>query len=335
MSELRKFFIDPNHGIHRSCEHNYYQWKIFKNQFGSGLAWLAEVENKPIGMVSISPRPLIINGKITSSGELGDGFVHPDFQGQGVFSTLLKLILNDADNLGYEFTYGTPTKQAYSVEKRVGYHLYNGDSLNLMVRPVNLKLLLNRYDLPKWVMNPAASIGQPLYNLLFHRVQTNTFKHVNKNFSEHVNIIKNCYDRFQKDIHIDISDTYLKWRYETNPDSYSIGFTQIDNGNNSFCIIKQGQSSGLDVGYIADYGYTDTKNSPKVLFSNAIEYLTKKNVSLIAIWAGTLPNDIKTLRRLGFFSIKLIDVIYRIAPGIDLDINDLSWRFCLSDSDNI
>ena len=333
MSELRKFFIDPSDGTRRSCEPKYYEWKLYNNPIHPGIAYIAEAGNKIVGMIAVSTRPMKVSCKSYLAGELGDGFVHPDYQRRGIFYSLLSTILPKVDKLGFVFTYGTPTAQAFSVEKKVGYIAVNTVHLKLYIRPLSLEKLFVRKK-PNIITNSLGRFGQSIYDS-FLLGKTNYLSTTIEKVSYENELIKKCYENSQCDVHANISNNYLSWRYDNNPDNYEIHTLKHDRFGDGFYIIKIGYSRGYRTGYVADYGYTYKSNMLKIIFSSALQRLRQLNVDIAATWAGSIPGDKKALISLGFIPTTSPFIIVRPGPNAPAKLSQSSWRFCIADSDNI
>jgi len=96
-SRLRKLFLDETaDSLRRSCEPEYYRWKLFDNPLRQGVFYLAYSDGKVVGMTTITPKRLCIGGKLIDGGEIGDTFTHPEWQRKGIFTTLVNLSREEA-----------------------------------------------------------------------------------------------------------------------------------------------------------------------------------------------------------------------------------------------
>ena len=333
ISQLRNLFINAPNEIRRSCSPDYYLWKIFKNPIKTGLAYLAMVDNKVVGMVSVSARPVLVRGNSIMMAELGDGFVHPNYQRRGIFVKLLNLILKDADNSGFEYIYGTPTPQAFSVEKKVGFRIQGNVKLHMYLRPIALSNILNKYSTNK-IVEIFGNIGQFILNLLsagriHSKVKTTT------RISTYSEFITRCHENGKHEIRAKINKAYLEWRYDSNPDEYKLCMVEHPVLGNGYVILKIGYSRGFKVGYIADYGYDGKSKFLREILKVIIREMGEQNIDMIATWSGTLKNDFVSLISFGFFPVSSPLVISRKNKNSELEIQDMTWRFCLADSDNI
>jgi len=112
-----------NDTARRSHNKGYYIWKLNNNPFGLGKMWIIKDKCQIVGTVSFTPKRLYINGILNQGVELCDGFTHPEYQKQGIFSTLLNMTSYNPIDGEIAFIYGTPNEQALPVEKKAGYRV--------------------------------------------------------------------------------------------------------------------------------------------------------------------------------------------------------------------
>lgn len=100
---LRKVFGESNRTV------AYYDWKLFLNPLGEGKIWVAEDNDRIIGMRTLAPKGNDIY-------ETGDTYIHPDYQGRGIITKML-------DDGEQYFAYGVPNDKIIRCYLRVGYTL--------------------------------------------------------------------------------------------------------------------------------------------------------------------------------------------------------------------
>jgi GNAT superfamily N-acetyltransferase len=333
MSDMRKRFIDESMGSRRSCEPEYYRWKLFDNPSGPGVAYVAEADGLIVGMISVSSRPMRILKTTVLAGELGDGFVHPDYQRRGIFQILLIKVLQDADQMGFTFTYGTPTDQAFSVEKKVGYSVAKNAMFRLFVRPVSLARYCDTRQSGRFFRRMGI-VGQELFDrlLIENRGLPSTQA---ENCSLHADLFERVYSRSAREIHADVSEEYLSWRYDRNPDSYETHIISDERLGEGYFILKVGKTRGYRTGYIVDYGYSGAPSLLRKIFTSALLRMKELEVDLAACWAGTVSGDILALMSCGLLPAKSHYLIVRPGRNSPENLSCLTWRFCIGDSDNI
>lgn len=140
-SSLIPSFLECASIAHR---HNYvkskmwFNWKFEENPFGKTILACAEEEGKIVGCVAYGMQPFILNNTIYNGVISFENFVHPNYQGQGVFSNLIKLAEKKALELDIDFMLVFPNKNSVR-----GYLKNNWLKLESPEYWINFKNILN------------------------------------------------------------------------------------------------------------------------------------------------------------------------------------------------
>jgi hypothetical protein len=88
-----------------------YEWLYCQNPHGSGYTWLAEDETtaEAVGMTSLFPRRLWVDGSIRLAALGGDGYVRPALRGLGIGSKMHVACRSMLSEIGVDVMYGTPS----------------------------------------------------------------------------------------------------------------------------------------------------------------------------------------------------------------------------------
>jgi GNAT superfamily N-acetyltransferase len=84
------------------------QWWVFDNPAGPGVQVGLYESEKLAGVAFITPKPFLLHGQDVMLCEIGGTETGKDFQGRGVFSTLVNHLQACAQTRGYLAMYGTP-----------------------------------------------------------------------------------------------------------------------------------------------------------------------------------------------------------------------------------
>lgn len=326
--------------IKRSCEKDYYEWKYYKNPVQMSEMCLVEDNDKIVGMTGIAPKYMkILNQRIISA-ELCDGFTDPNYQGQGIFSTLLRNILERSLEKGINIIYGTPNKLALPVEKKAGYEIIPYLRLKNFIKPINIKQTLELKIKNKLLI----SLLVPLLNLIYcNFFKMKRAKYLNNKIKIRKIVgfdirIDNFFDNVSKnyDIILERNKKYLNWRYIENPDNYNIFLAKDNDKILGYIITKTGSFSNLKVGYIVDFLTINNKVVFYNLLFEVFREFYEKNVDLVSCWAIKNSFYAKVLLRKGFLPLKNIPVIiYKNEFGRRIIHKNFKWHFTMADSDNI
>jgi hypothetical protein len=143
----------------------YFKWKLGAcNPAGKGYVSLAMLDDKVVGIVSLTRKRLLVNGRQVAGGEVGDTYsstrvrrgaqpnslsvLDPNpksFMNMSIFGRLASDVRERAQADGVQVIYGTPNSYAYpGWTKRLGYFDYLGYENQSFSRPTWL-MLIKRY----------------------------------------------------------------------------------------------------------------------------------------------------------------------------------------------
>jgi hypothetical protein len=143
----------------------YFRWKLGSdNPAGAGYVSLAMLDDKVVGIVSLTKKRLLVNGKPVAGGEVGDTYtsarvrrgaqpavsstLDPDpasFVNRSIFGRLASDTRARADADGIRVIYGTPNANAYpGWTKRLGYFDFQAYDNQSFSRPT-WRMFIKRY----------------------------------------------------------------------------------------------------------------------------------------------------------------------------------------------
>ena len=340
ISNFMKSVFAPDLSI-RSHEPEYYEWKLYKNPVLHGEMWLAEVGNKIVGMKSITPKRMRVLGEILDAAEVGDTFTHPNYQRQGIFTTLVKAEREHGLDNRMKLIYGTPNQNALPGWLKQNYAQIP-INLHRLVKPVYPKQLIET----KLHFSPLASILCPLIEISSRAVfKISTIGMTKRDVfisqeSSFPNDIDTLWEQASKDYEVIIVRTrdYLQWRYITNPDTYSILTARNKSGATSGYMVTKLTSSGdKKTGFVVDFlTIEDDPNIFSNLLAVSLEEFFQKKVNFVHVWTVKGSFYYKILLKFGFFPYDRVTLICYKNEIVDELLNKArKWHFTIGDSDNI
>jgi len=348
-SHLRKLFFN---GVapegKRSCEEDYYRWKIQNNPVQTGLFHVADDKGLIVGMTTATPKHLIIKQKLKKGAEICDAFVHPNYQGQGIFPALVNALREKALEDELEFIYATPidnSNSLYSFEKKCNFLKIPSANVYNLVRPFNITKIIQKKLRLSFIPAFVFSIIDPLAALMyeiFYPVKSSHKAENGLHFSLVPCFTEDTYKLCKKvsanyDCIVERSRQYLDWRFIKNPDNYSIWLAQDNRETLGYMVLKLGTWQGLKVGYIVDF-LTD-EGRPDVftrLILHALFLFHKDKVDMVSVWVVKDSFYYNILKPFGFRQYKKVcPVCYSNAIGQQVIGHQLKWHFTMADSDNI
>lgn len=342
---LRKMISKHPEYIRKYRTPSFYKWKYYNNPLGKSWIRVARYQSRVIGMLTASPRVILAKGKKLKAAELSDGFVHPDFQKQGIFTRLGKELFEYLDTLSVELTYGLPNDKSLPGLRRMGFEI--ASYLQTYRRPLKPEVLeaVRPISMFPYMLRPV------LANLFF-----NFWPKVH--MSSGINIIESIsqiMDRLEvlpddTSIKLSYEEAYAKWRYQEFP--FQIQVINVVNpitdqllGWVAVCVLDTPENSSP----VAHILHVSTFIQDINTVVNLIQTALKIGHDQGAISATVIiPSPVSTidilllqaLRRLRFVKRgKPNYFIVRLSQTSSLTWNDVSqpgiWRFELGDTDGL
>lgn len=241
---------------------DWFLWKFSDNSFGKPILACAEDKNEIIACVAFGKQDFRINNKILKGALSFETFVHPDYQGKGIFSKLISIAEKEAIHQGISVLLNFP----------------NSNSLRGFI-----KKKWNYLDIAEYRVKPRLSI----FNLLFfyHLKKPFLVSKVSQNFiSLPVNFSQ---DTSPEKIQCQLTFSYLKWRFEFKK---NLGYQLLSNDYFD-CLFRYGKRGKLRESQVLYFNIKSDrfqfKHFYKEIFKNQkydiISFLTSSNNTLFPI----------------------------------------------------
>ena len=206
--DLRQVIRGQTHSL------SYWNHYYLNNPTGPAIIWLAVTNGVAIGHNAIIPTLLKVNGRTIKAGLIVDVWTHPDFQRQGIFTTLHSQALKDAADQGIELTYGFPNNLSYGGLLNLGYkHIFNISSM---------RKVINWYQVVQSKTKlPLATIRRALFPT--RKIPVSAVTNKSNIIVRRLPAFDSRFDRFwqqasRQSTNMVVRDsTYLNWRYAANP----------------------------------------------------------------------------------------------------------------------
>jgi len=236
------------------------KWLSHGNPAGKTI-WILSIlkeKNKLIGLVSLLPKEIFLNGKKYLGAIMGDLIVHRDYRVFGPTLSLLKEAAKSISVDNFDFIYTIPNSDAIKIIQRAGFK--NIININTFVRPVIAEYYLNKH-LPIFF---AKIISILIESFLF--IFTKHTYSLPKGIIDENAVIDESFDRLwekNKNLLINIvsgrSVEQLRWRYNKNPLC-------------NFKIITYKESKSVELGGYIIYSTCDKKIKIYDIFSLKEKY---------------------------------------------------------------
>lgn len=170
---------------------DWFLWKFRDNPFGESILACVEDNGKIVGCVGYGLQPFIYKEQKIKGCMAFENFVHPDYQGKGLFSKLITLIEDEITKQNFDFMLVFPNSNSLKAYQKKGW----------------IKLDIIEY----WIKG--SNILKVPFNL----------KEIRKGFKplEAPQKLKKTSEDFkqqaQEQLYSVIDSAYLKWRFSTYP----------------------------------------------------------------------------------------------------------------------
>lgn len=94
---------------------DFIHWKYFANPAGEAAVGVALDGERVVSIVAGTPKRVWLDGDTALAFELGDFITAPDHRGRGLFSALINLVCNAAQERGAAFTYVRPNDVSFPI----------------------------------------------------------------------------------------------------------------------------------------------------------------------------------------------------------------------------
>lgn len=336
---IKKFKRNNDQEFRKQYIPEYYLWKITKNPNGNGLVTVALDGDKLIGIVTITRKKVIYRGEIVSAGELGDGFTDPQYQGNGIFSKLLRQTIERTLALGIELIYGTPNKVALPIEIKCGFIKVNTTKLYLWVFPLSVDVYKKSFN-EIWIASATVKIIDYFFSMVV-KIFNFGNRHKGKMYIESVDYRFSELDGYLErkyKIRVSREESQYRYRIADNPDSeyYKIlSLRDLENMLVSVLTFKECFQRGLRTLFVADI-FGKSIYSQNRLWRKAILYAINNEFQMIAMWRTLSFENLITM--LPFVPIPIerkTIIVYNNAIGEKISKDGCDWLFSIIDSDNI
>ena len=115
----------------------WFKWKFQDSPFGASVLCYAETRNGIIaGSVAYGMYDMTVDQQKIKTALAYENFVHPDFQGKGLFTKLIRKVMEETQKQGVDILFVFPNKNALPGYKKLGWQQVN--CINFWVRPASL-----------------------------------------------------------------------------------------------------------------------------------------------------------------------------------------------------
>lgn len=264
--------------------------RMYKNNpAGNSMVFLAESAEKLVGHYALVPMRMLIEGKERIGTIAINIVIHPEYQGQGIFTTLVNQAAQEMSKERVPITFVFPNRNSYPIFiKKLGW--FEACLLSPLFRPVNAESILKRQLSNKNIPMIICGLGLLLFSKIFCRTKKYPVNgKINiKKISSFDERIDDFFIKASKPYKIiTIRDKkYLAWRYINSPtnSNYTIYLAEDKNDILGYIILKSIEhvSTNSKGGVIMDIlTLPDRKDVINSLITKTIEHFKENDAETI------------------------------------------------------
>lgn len=290
-------------------DEKYWNWMYKNNPINLIKIWVAEDDGKIVGHYAVMPVSMKIDDELQIGTLSLNIAVHLDYQGQGIFSALVKQTYNELYEEGIPITYVYPNERSYPIfMKKLDW--FELPSLPTLFRPLDLEGLLMRKIHNKYLVKMVNSFGLLFLKIFFRERKCDLLEKiavVKASFFD--DQIDEFWERASKGYKIiTVRDKkYLTWRYLDNPNyDYTIYLAEKEGKILGYIVLKlKAIDKYLSSGMIVDLlTLPDRKDVAVTLILKAIGYFKEEGADVVTCYMQN-KYYYELLRKMSFIPILL------------------------------
>lgn len=270
--ELLNIAWRPRYGKWHDLD--YWRWKYMNNPAGPPVIWLAEDSNKKIiGHYSVIPMVMKVGNAYVRGSFSSDAATHPEYQGKGVFSSIVNRCYFDVAQNDIPITYRFanpnlgPTYKRY---ERLGHICF----IVQMIKLLNSELPSSKSRRSKLPSSADARRPNEIDESTSNRLEVERIDRFDQGIDRFWDEISNDFPIIVRRDH-----RYLNWRYVENPAKEYIIYTASRGRRiHGYCVLDELCRDNLKLGAIVDIlGLQDRWNSVECLIQTALATFDEHN----------------------------------------------------------
>lgn len=322
-------------------EANYYEWKLRTGTPTEGHLAMVKMQERIAGTASVTAKRIAVHGKLHLGFEIGDTYTHPDFRRMGVFLSAVQECCRYVVERNGEFIYGTPNDASLpGYEKKANFVRVPDLRIAVMTKHISPRSASAAIARRTGTTTGAGMLG--LAVSWFNQVKgsrgaDSSISVSESHFGEFPDVDGLWGDRAGFSFWTVRDREYINWRYEKNPDDYTLFLAHRGSTAVGYVVTKRFVRGDNVVGAICDFATIgDCKIALGALVAAAEKTLASEGVDYCEVWCATRSRQTPVLRAAGYREITSFPVIvFSESALFSSVVGSGNWHFTLSDSDNI
>jgi len=324
-------------GISESQKH--WNWEFKENPVDNKYINLAVDGDEIVGQYAVLPLRMWINGKEKLGSLSLDTMVHPDYRGQGMFTTMAEELYDILAEDGVVLTYGFPNENSiHGFTKYLDWkEIFK---IPLYARPIDFDKSAKMMFGEGVKKSLASFFSKKIYDVRHTPKKVSSPYHIEKirSFSPEFDELSKVSDG----ISVIRDSEYLNWRFTDKPEFDYTKISITKDGNlEGYAVLFVKEYSDNDIGFIVDMNTKHRNNeTAELLLSECVRRADRLDCDILSY---ITPNDgrySKALKRYGFLKVDPEkfpqDIFFGVrsnAGESPLIFNEEKWYISWADTD--
>ncbi|MFO8109948.1 MAG: GNAT family N-acetyltransferase [Thermoplasmata archaeon] len=309
-------------GITESRKH--WKWEYMENPVEKIYVNLAVDDDRIVGQYAVIPVEMWIHGRRKIGSLSLDTMVHPDYRGQGMFTTLAEQLYRELARDGVVLTYGFPNANSiHGFTNRLEWkEIFK---IPLFARPIDFDRSATMMFGDGVKGSLASFFSKKLYDLKYRPKSPSsgyTMEEI-QGFDSH------SIFRPPEGISAVKSSEYLNWRFTEKPefDYTKIGIWKKDILE-GYAVVIGKRYGDHDIGFIVDMMTKDQKSdTAELLLSRSIQEAERSSCDILSYIAPNNGRYSEMLKKLGFIGVDPKKFPQDIYFGVRENVTGLNCLF--------
>lgn len=283
-----------------------WNWKFESGPISAAKIYVADYDGIIVGLRAFIIEGLKVMDEFWTAGLGVDIMVCPHFRRYSIASKMAEEAFNRMNAEGTHILIGFPNEAAYQVYRRKRPYWRHVCSIPLLVKPLNVNGLFDKYVRNVFLRNLIKLPAQIVTKLLLgERLRKAEGISIREIYS-----LDSRFDDFWREaskgynIGLIRDSKFLNWRFVNKPgEEYFIFAAEKDKKILGYIVLKNAEMFNLSLGLIVDVLTLAPDHVMDSLISKAIEHFKKQKVDVIGCLMLKQTPYFKTIKRAGFVSV--------------------------------
>jgi hypothetical protein len=320
-----------------------FRWKVQENPAGTGLLFLEHHNDAVTGSTSLTPKNLMLSGRVTLGAEIGDTYTHSDFRRQGIFGRGVRRCTEFGLSQGVELIYGTPNENSLTgYEDKLDYLRCPSAKVVSLYKPLSRRLvgdIISRRVGSTLIGHMLAPLYAVWASYTSSRAAGSRRRQVKveslTRFPEGVDGTWGNRTDFAFFTRRDT--TYLNWRFVENPHSYLLFGAWWEGHLAGYLAARIYQRKLCRMAILADFAVENDRSDIFFpLLMTVEEHMKAEGIDQLELWASETSPYYPALLGSKYRPARPVNVIVykETAVAKELLRSSKPWHFTIADSDN-